>query len=75
MLCPRRLSVMLSMETLCFQKYTSARETVEHEFAAAGRNSGGADEAHQRRPPQLRHGPQRGESRSRRSPATFACLI
>lgn len=61
-LSPRRFPVMLSMETHWFQKYISAGETVEHEFTKIRADRGGADEAHQRRPPQLRHGPQRGES-------------
>lgn len=58
---------MLSTRGRYFQgtNFVPARETVEHEFAEIRRNRGGADETDQRRPPQLRHGPQRGESRAR----------
>lgn len=43
------------------KNFCKARDTVEHELAAVGRNRGGADAPHQRRPPQLRHRPKRGE--------------
>lgn len=58
---PTPLRVMLSMETHCFQKYILAKPSVENEFPKAGGDSGGADEANQRRPPQFRHGSQRGK--------------
>lgn len=62
MLAARRLSVMLSMSARCLQgTYISAGETLEHEFPAARADRGGADAAHRRPPPQLRHRPQRGE--------------
>lgn len=66
---------MLSMSARCFQgkNFVATRETVEYELTEARGDSGGADAPHQRPPPQLRHGPERGEFRARPGLQPAAC--
>lgn len=57
----RPVMIQKNARLLQGKNFCEARDTVEHELATAGGNRGGADAPHQRRPPQLRHRPKRGE--------------